>query len=55
MRLGMMNKRVLKVRLYAARLIGLNEYLDSVPGAKLTEKIGIVEINKILLNSMPNS
>ena len=45
----------LKVRRYADHLIGLNEYLTSLPGAKLTDKIGVMEINEILLNCIPNS
>ena len=36
------------------RLIGLNQYLDSFPGATFSDKIGVTELNKILLNSMPN-
>ena len=47
--------RGLKVRLYVAFLIGLNKYLDSFPGATLYDKIGVTELNEILLNSMPNS
>ena len=47
--------RGLKVRLYVAFLIGLNKYLDSFPGATLSDKIGVTELNEILLNSMPNS
>ena len=42
------------MRQYAARLIGFNQYLDALPGAKLSDNIGEKEINKILLNSMPN-
>ena len=44
----------LTVRRYGARLIDLNEYLASFPGETLTDKIGVTELNKILLNSMPN-
>ena len=33
----MMNPSGLKLSTNAARLIGLNEYLDSFPGEKLTE------------------
>ena len=43
------------VRRYVALLIDPNEYLDSLPGATLVDKIGITELNKILLNNMPNS
>ena len=35
--------------------IDLNEYFASFPGVKLTDKIGMTELNRILLNSMPNS
>ena len=38
-----------------ARLIDLNEYLHSFPGSTPTHKIGITDLNEILLNSMPNS
>ena len=55
MRCGMKIPRSLTVRRYAARLIDLNEYLASFPGATLTDKIGITELNEILLNIMPNS
>ena len=47
--------RSLTVRRYAARLIDLNEYLASFPGATLNDKIDVTKLNKILLNSMPNS
>ena len=55
MRLGMKKPRSLTVRHYAARLIYLNEYLESFSGATLTDKIGVTEQDEILLNSMPNS
>ena len=45
----------LTVRHYAARLIDLNEYLASFPGATLNDKISVNMLNKILLNSMYNS
>ena len=51
----MKNPRRLKVREYAACLVDLNELLASFPGTKLTDNIGMVELNGILLNSMPNS
>ena len=35
--------------------MGLNEYFASFPGATTTDKIGVTEINEILLKSMPNS
>ena len=47
--------RVLKVRFYAACLIDFNKYLTLFPGEKLTDNIGVAELNEILLNSMPNS
>ena len=47
--------RSLNVRRYEVRLIDLNEYLTSFPGATLNDKIGVTEIKEILLNSMPNS
>ena len=47
--------RSLIVRRYAARLIDINEYLDSFPGATLADKIGVTELNEILLNSMYTS
>ena len=45
----------LKVRSYIACLIDPNEYLDSFPGEKMTDKIGMMELHKILLNNMTNS
>ena len=54
MRRCMKKPRRLKVRHYAARLIDLNEYLDSFPGAAMNNKIGFTELNEILLNSMPS-
>ena len=44
----------LKVRHYADRMIDLNEYLAVFPGAKASKKIGETELDKIILNSMPN-
>ena len=37
-----------------ARLIYLNIYLDSFPGSKLSENIGVTDLNEVFLNSMPN-
>ena len=54
-RSGMKKLRGIKVRCYAARLIHLHEYLASFPGATLSYKIGVTELNEILLNSMSNS
>ena len=45
----------LTVRRYVARLIGLIEYLVSFLGETLNDKIGVTELNEILLNSIPNS
>ena len=36
------------------RLIDLNEYLDSLPGANLAGKIDVTKLNEILLKSTPN-
>ena len=52
---GIKKPRTITVRRYAARLIDLNEYLESFPGANLNDNIGITELKKIFLNSMPNS
>ena len=52
---GMKKTRAPTVRSYAARLIDLIEYLASFTGAALTDKIGVTELNEILLNSMPTS
>ena len=55
MRRCMKKLRRLKVRSYEARLIGLNEPLASFPGAPIADKIGVTEINEIILNGIPNS
>ena len=55
MRRCMIKTLSLNVRRYAARLIYLNEYLESFPEVTINDKIGITEINKKLLNSIPNS
>ena len=55
MRRGMSKPRGLKVGWNAARLIDINEYLAYFPGAALSEKIVVTELNEILINSMPNS
>ena len=54
MRRGMKKTRAITVRRYAARLIDLYEYLASFTGGGLNDKIGVRELNKILLNSIPN-
>ena len=43
----------LKVRHYANRLIDPNEYLDLFPGSKLTEIIGMTELNSFFLIACP--
>ena len=45
----------MKVRRYAERLIDLNEHLASSLGGTMAYKMGVTELNEILLNSMPNS
>ena len=52
---GMRKPHGLKVICCVPRLIDLNEYLPSFPGSTPTQKIGMTELNGILLNSMPNS
>ena len=50
----MKKPRSLPVRRYAERLIDLNEYLSSFPEANLTNNIGVIKLNEILLNIVPN-
>ena len=38
-----------------ARLIDLNEYLDSLPEAIFSDKIGVTESEKYIFNRMPDS
>ena len=38
---------------YAKRLLDLNEYLASFLGATMDDKIGVTEINEIILKSIP--
>ena len=52
---GMRKTRRLKVIRYADSLIELNEYLAFFPASNMTDKIGVTDINKLLLNSMLNS
>ena len=47
--------RSLKVKFYVAHLLDLNEYLASFPEANMTDKFGVIELNDILLNRIPNS
>ena len=51
----MKKPRALTVRHYAARLIDINEYLESFPGATLNDKIRVTELKQILLNNMTNN
>ena len=37
------------------RLIYLNEYLASFPGATMADKMGVTELNEIILKNMENS
>ena len=55
MRRCMKKQRSLKLRCYAVRLIDLNEYFSSFPGANMNDKMGITELNDSLPNSMQNS
>ena len=55
MRRCMKEPRRLKVRHYAARLIVLNRYLASFPEATMDEKMGVTQLNEILLDTMKNS
>ena len=55
MRRVMKKQRALTVRRYAACLIDINDYFASFLGVTLNDKISVTELNKILLNSMPNS
>ena len=54
-RRGMKKPGDLPVRRYVARIIDINGYLAPFWGANLNDKIGVTELNIILLNSMPNS
>ena len=52
---GMKNPRALIIRCYAPLIIDINEYLASFPGVNLNDKIGVTELNEILLKIMINS
>ena len=54
MRRRMRNPHQLKVRLYAACMIGLNNYLGVFPVSKAIDKIGETKLNGILLKSIRN-
>ena len=45
----------LEVRRYAGHFIDLDDYLAYFPGDILSDKIGLIELNKNLLSIMPNS
>ena len=47
--------RAITGRLYVARLIDINDYLTSFPGATLNDKIDVTKLEKIFLNGMPKS
>ena len=54
MRRRMSKPRSLKVRSYVARFIDFNKYLGLFPGDTFSDKIGVTELEKKMLNSMPN-
>ena len=51
---GMEKLHSLTARRYAEHLIYINAYLASFPGETLTDKIGVTELNEIILNNMTN-
>ena len=51
----MRKPRGLKVRGYAARLVGLNEYLTVLPGANISDKIFVTELNDFFQTVCPTS
>ena len=55
MRHGMRKSRGLKNIWCAGRLIDLNDYFNLFPGAEVSEKIGVSELDETLLNSIPSS
>ena len=54
MRPGTRNLHELKVRRYTDCMIEINEYFPALPVVKESDKIGETELNKIILNSIPN-
>ena len=54
MHLCIKNPCSLKVRRYAARFIDLHEYLASFPGSTTSDRMGVTELNDILLNIISN-
>ena len=55
MRQGTKNPRSLKERNYADRTIDIKEYLSVFLGEKSSDKICEMQLNEILLNSVPNT
>ena len=55
MRTRVRNPRSLKSIFYFPRLIEVNEYFTVFPGADISDKVCVAELNKIVFNSMPNS
>ena len=51
---GMRNPNELELICYAAHIIDLNEYLAVLTVRKAIDKIGNMELDEIILNSMPN-
>ena len=52
--LGTRNLHELKVRRYTAYMIDIIAYLDALQGEKASDKIGEMELNEIILKSIPN-
>ena len=51
---GMRDQHSLKMRRYAARFVDLNDFVAMFPGANISYKICVTELNDIFLNSMPS-
>ena len=51
---GTRNPQKFKVIFYAYSTVELNEYLIVFPGGKGSENVGEMELNKIILNIIPN-
>ena len=54
MRRRMRNTHSFKLRQYIARSVNLNEYLDLLPGANISEIFCVTGLNEIFLNSTSN-
>ena len=52
---GMRKLCIFKVRCYVVCIIDINHYLDVFPWEKARDKFCEMELNEILLSSMPNS